>query len=644
MESPRHSQARPSYLPPIHGPGLGGAAFTRADPHSIKPATAPASTFHEDVNSSLVAVTRQPPKPSTAYSTTTAPATVGRHGPRHGVTSAAAWSEYSSGAADMREEGLRPLTALAPQTTEENQRMAELLMQINSYMQSGLGASRPTSALSTMDHEAGGSANMTAATREMILHELLHLQHLVDAVRTGDFAALNSSMGGPDSLKVAEMSAATEKREREAREREKERELREKEKDRDRNRDRKGTGQPASANGNAAGNNGGDHLMLMMMARPGGPRQTKSAAGRKSIRLIAEELAEKIHILKSNASQWEVFCARVAAYKAAKRYNRQVNVLQRNVREVVLFEPATRQELREIDKRNHEERRKVVSAECKRIFEERQRYRQQIVEKAQKQLKVKPANPKLYQLQQKWLILGSLASRIFIMQGILRDNHTAFLTFKRQSAAARRIQRAWRRYKEIQLERRKKWAIKVLGRAMSKFIASIREQRKQQAANTIRVFLKEIHDVGKLLKVIKKYRYAVITAQRVVRGFLSVRMAQLQLLQLQWGKMEVEFWASKQSDQQQQQPQPASGSADNLNSSKNGTAGGAKGGKKAGVKKKREEGGQKEDKRIEPVSKKIQYSRHSSNGNTTQRIQTHRPSRQDGQRFVHCCRLEKCWS
>ncbi|KAI9189848.1 hypothetical protein H9P43_001281 [Blastocladiella emersonii ATCC 22665] len=465
-------------------------------------------------------------------------------------------------------------TGLARQTVDENARMSTVMRQINTYLQNhgiaGATGANVANALAAV-HGTEVIAVLDVDARELVMRELLELQRMVEAARTGGDPSRNSATGYMADVLGTNSGGGG------------------------------GGGSSGRGGGNERGGGGGgggggqdradrerraekrsgpsSNIPGLPSGMPSGmagmtgyqSRDNRGPAGRKSIRTIAAEMEEKIQMLKNNPSQWEVFCARVAAYKAAKKYNRQINALQNNMQSVSLFDPRIRAEQREIERREHEEHRRMVSIESKRQFEERQRHRQKLIEKSQKQLKTKPANPKLYQLQYKWLILGSLASRMFVIHNAVHENHVAFLLFKRKSAAARTIQRAWREYKRVMYERRRRWAMRVLGRAARVFVAKLREQRRQAAANTIRDFLKEIHDVGKLLKIIKKFRFAVITAQRIVRRFLAVRAAQLQLLHLQWEKFEPEYYGAQKAT-------PA-GSTENLKPAK---------GKKP-VKKKREE-------------------------------------------------------
>ncbi|KAI9222378.1 hypothetical protein BC828DRAFT_378584 [Blastocladiella britannica] len=480
-------------------------------------------------------------------------------------------------------------TALASQTVAENERMARIVRQLHRHLSSGNdgeysddddadddelggrkhhrhhrvggGGGRGGALVKLAGENAPAPSASGAIAREAILRELLDLQCMVDAARTGDLRVLtagptsagasaavkalaaeldrltgaNSSGGGgtggagvdgmfssagadgvadptagsaASSAATAAAAAAAKRREPRA--------------------PNLGTVGPAMGGGMVAG-------------LGGRPQTQQGSAGRKSIRIIAEELAEKIALLRTNPSQWEIFCARVAAYKASKRFNRQVNALQKNVDQIAQFEPETRREWRSAERQKHEERRQLVSAESKRLFEERQRHRIKLIEKSQRQLKAKPVNQKLYQLQYKWLVLGSLASRFMVMETLISQSHVAFLMFRVKSTAARQIQRAWARYKKRREEKLRRHAFHVISRFVVKHIEQRREKRKQQAANTIRDFFKEIHDAGKLLKIIKKFRFSVITAQRISKSYLVIRAAQMRALTIQWERMEPEY-------------------------------------------------------------------------------------------------------
>jgi hypothetical protein len=77
------------------------------------------------------------------------------------------------------------------------------------------------------------------------------------------------------------------------------------------------------------------------------------------------------------------------------------------------------------------------------------------------------------------------------------------------------------------------------------YIMSKRDKKKHEAADIIRDFFHEVHDVSKLWKVIKKFRQSVSLAQRVMRKFIQVYFAQVELVLLQWNNVEPVWWGQR---------------------------------------------------------------------------------------------------
>ncbi|KAJ3372788.1 hypothetical protein HDU91_001903 [Kappamyces sp. JEL0680] len=70
--------------------------------------------------------------------------------------------------------------------------------------------------------------------------------------------------------------------------------------------------------------------------------------------------------------------------------------------------------------------------------------------------------------------------------------------------------------------------------------------RLRKASLTIQSFFKEVYDVSKLLKVVKKYRFSVIKAQRYIREFLLVREARILAITKVWDSQEANWWTQRQ--------------------------------------------------------------------------------------------------
>ncbi|KAI9145659.1 hypothetical protein BKA69DRAFT_453578 [Paraphysoderma sedebokerense] len=275
--------------------------------------------------------------------------------------------------------------------------------------------------------------------------------------------------------------------------------------------------------------------------------EKKIISGRKPIRLIAAELQERLETLRNNANQWDMFNSQVMAYKAAQKSNRRLNALQQNMDAIDLYTPDKKIKHLKQMKEENSEHRKYVRENRKLIDERKLEYLMRSIQKTEDQpdsARDKPAtNSRFAAHYQKWLVLCAIASRFWFMQTTIEQLHEDYFSRQRQERAAKLIQRVWRKHHAILLEKRRRWALKIISRLFFRFVRKRREQKKHWAANVIRGFFKEIHDVSKLMKIIKKYRFSVVTAQRHARQFLEVRQCQLLLLMLQWDSLESTWWA-----------------------------------------------------------------------------------------------------
>lgn len=74
---------------------------------------------------------------------------------------------------------------------------------------------------------------------------------------------------------------------------------------------------------------------------------------------------------------------------------------------------------------------------------------------------------------------------------------------------------------------------------------------KQQAADTIRQFFQDVHEVSKLMKIIKKYRYNVIRCQNIVRTWLEIRRMRIMCVTRYWDKCTSMWWETRRRDHTQ---------------------------------------------------------------------------------------------
>jgi hypothetical protein len=68
------------------------------------------------------------------------------------------------------------------------------------------------------------------------------------------------------------------------------------------------------------------------------------------------------------------------------------------------------------------------------------------------------------------------------------------------------IQRAYRKFRDARLQVRKGASIRIIAKAFKKFLPHWRKMRLRCAANLLQAFFKEVYDVSKLMKIVKKYR------------------------------------------------------------------------------------------------------------------------------------------
>jgi hypothetical protein len=103
-----------------------------------------------------------------------------------------------------------------------------------------------------------------------------------------------------------------------------------------------------------------------------------------------------------------------------------------------------------------------------------------------------------------------------------------------KAAAATMIQRRYRKHCEVKVKENRTQAILVISTKMVTFIKRWRIWRKIKAADFLLSFFKEVYDVSKLMKIVKKFRLCVIKAQQYSRAFLEMKEAQVITLRKYW--------------------------------------------------------------------------------------------------------------
>ncbi|KAI8843633.1 hypothetical protein BC829DRAFT_400771 [Chytridium lagenaria] len=220
----------------------------------------------------------------------------------------------------------------------------------------------------------------------------------------------------------------------------------------------------------------------------------KSQAGRKPLRVIAAELDKRIEQLRSNQSEWDSFQLMLGQFIPDNRIN-QLNISKK-------LEVVKRKES-QMEKGKQKER------------EELNKY---------------AVN------QKKW---------IAYMERTLNEYHFRKQAQIEENIAVRTIQRCWRNYKARIFEEKKIMAFGKIAKVFHIYVHRRRQMLKNKAADKIRQFFKEVHDVSKLLKIVKKYRFSVVKAQMLTRHFLEIRRAQVTLLCRYWDKHENGWWVQR---------------------------------------------------------------------------------------------------
>ncbi|KAI8911662.1 hypothetical protein EDD86DRAFT_245929 [Gorgonomyces haynaldii] len=250
----------------------------------------------------------------------------------------------------------------------------------------------------------------------------------------------------------------------------------------------------------------------------GTPKTERTLAGRKPIRAIMHDLQKRIQHLKNNPADWEALQKRVA--KAHERHTQDVgeqDIVKRNIKTAWGLHPS---------KLKHQDQ----------------------LENARTTQKDKDGMGKIQNLQVKWFVIIAVAARVHYIEQHLKMVRLTRELKSREYRAAVTIQRSYRAHLKRKEEAQRRTALRAISQLMSITLPRWRAKRKTRASNVIMSFFREVYDVSKLMKIVKKYRWSVIKAQGYVRRFLGVRHAQVQAVGLYWDKLEPLWWAQKGKD------------------------------------------------------------------------------------------------
>ncbi|KAJ3054894.1 hypothetical protein HK097_000470 [Rhizophlyctis rosea] len=291
-------------------------------------------------------------------------------------------------------------------------------------------------------------------------------------------------------------------------------------------------------------------LFDLVRAAEGTPLQL---AGRKPMRLIAAELEKRIERLKTNQQEWEAFQGLILEYKhadAAHQPLEHIDAIRQNKVMLQYLYPEHKRKVMEELKDSHEQHRQDVHLKKQRMDRDRREKWEEVLRRKdetaeQSRRKEKDEMGRAALVQKKWFILTVVASRLGMFKAVLDELHARKRNNMIINHAARVIQKAYRRYKQKEYEEKQRRALMQIAGAFKIYVHRRRQRAKHNASNTIRQFFKEVHDVSKLMKIVKKYRFSVVKAQGYVRSFHIIRDAQVQVISMAWSKAESEWWANR---------------------------------------------------------------------------------------------------
>ena len=115
---------------------------------------------------------------------------------------------------------------------------------------------------------------------------------------------------------------------------------------------------------------------------------------------------------------------------------------------------------------------------------------------------------KMQEQQNKWLLLSVLGSRQYVMEKALHEYHLQANENRVRSEAAIVIQKQWREYRASKMTANAKLSLKTITRFIFPRVIRRRMVKRHEAADIIKQYFLEIHDVSRLMKVVKRFRLA----------------------------------------------------------------------------------------------------------------------------------------
>ncbi|KAJ3012605.1 hypothetical protein HKX48_006190 [Thoreauomyces humboldtii] len=277
--------------------------------------------------------------------------------------------------------------------------------------------------------------------------------------------------------------------------------------------------------------------------------ENKPLAGRKPIRVIAADLAKRIEMLKTNQGEWDAFQTKISEYReadAVRARTAPADMIRQN--KIVLSEmPVAQRRLRIASAREQRDRHRL-EIRTRKKENDMQRWHEKVAALQKKkdvveQMKKKEKEQmgRAQALQRKWFVLTAVASRMTIIRIVLEVRVPWFLF------ASRLIQRVYRKHMRRREEAKKGAALMTIAVVFRRYVARRREAQKHKASDAIRQFFRDVYDVSRLMKIVKKYRFSVVKAQHYVMSWHEMRNAQVKVLGRYWDKLEPLWWNQRKN-------------------------------------------------------------------------------------------------
>ncbi|KAJ3152532.1 hypothetical protein HDU89_001223 [Geranomyces variabilis] len=277
----------------------------------------------------------------------------------------------------------------------------------------------------------------------------------------------------------------------------------------------------------------------------------KTLAGRKPIRLIAADLEKRIERLKSNQAEWDAFQNKILEYREADQMRARTapaDMIRLNRQSAAQTIPAEYKRLRMASVKEERDLHRLA-IRSRKAEQDMERWNEKVAALQKKQdvmeqmkKKEKEQMGRAQALQRKWFVLTAVASRMTLIRIVLETERERRALNLLRLHAARVIQRAYRKHLRRREEARRMQALAKISVVFRRYVARRRENQKHLASDAIRQFFRDVYDVSRLMKVVKKYRFSVVKAQGYVLHWHEMRNAQLRVLSKYWDKLEPLWW------------------------------------------------------------------------------------------------------